>query len=42
MPLVNQGTSIEWLSQQPEFKLSRRDFEGILFGRDSITVLEKV
>ncbi len=39
-PLINQVKSFEWMKSRGNFEVSKKDFEGILFGRDWITVLE--
>lgn len=42
IPLINQETSFKWLKEQKDFKVSKRNFKGILQGKDSITILEDI
>jgi len=39
IPLINKNSTVQWLKDQKDFKVSKIEFKGILNGRDAITVL---
>lgn len=41
IPLINQEKSFEWIKNRREFNIYKIGFNGILFGTDEVTVLEK-